>query len=116
MDIKYNEENRKRTISYILCRMIVGKKIEHKCTQRYCHPKNILYFIKQEEAIKYKYDIDVYVCMYQMIHICDQKCIGNVETTDGTMACDISGKTKLTFAPMKESASSKSGLDKDRLL
>lgn len=90
-----NEKSRCRTIKYILKKSIMMlKKKNHQCKYDYCYPRNILKFLTQEEAIFYSYDIDIFICNYQQIHICDNTCLGNIFDKEGFKICGKTNRKK----------------------
>lgn len=99
--IKFNEENRRRTINYLIDTMAVARRINHTCSTKFCSPKSISYWLKTNEVDKYRYDKDVFVCLYQKVHICDSCCIGDVED-NGCMYCSRSGRQKINMVTTVE--------------
>jgi len=90
-----NSENRRRTIFYIKKKMKIKKRrILHECSFEFCNPINILKFITKHEAIYYEYDEDIYVCVYQQVHVCDNTCIGSILSKDGFNICPKTCKRK----------------------
>jgi hypothetical protein len=100
-DLSYNKNNRRRTITFILDRLSLSGKLKqrsvgHTCSKSCCSPTNILSFLNFTQATYYNYDLDVYVCEKQKVHICypKAKCAYSSETRDGKLRCPITGECR----------------------
>lgn len=99
-----NEENRKRTINYIIKNIKDPlKRIPHECSINDCCPVNINKIIKfSEEISKYEYDTDIFVCKRLKVHVCDDSCLGDTVDSDGFMICTKTERKKQIYLDEKE--------------
>ena len=97
-----NKTNRKRTINFILkklhCRGVLRKKISHNCYYNKCNPRNILEFLSLAQSSLFEYDTNVYVCLYQKVHLCfDSHCSYSYSNEIGKLFCPVTGKSCSRF-------------------
>jgi hypothetical protein len=97
LSLNFNKRNRKRTILYILkClknRGMLKQRKHHNCKYDACRPTNILQFLKLNEINEFDFDENIYVCLYQKIHICiNCQCMFSYSKNNGTLFCPVSKK------------------------
>jgi len=101
-DIYFNKENRDRTIKKLKDYGISFKrKKKHECEFNKCRPFNIKRFMNKNEIAIFNYDEDVWICMYQKIHICDGYCMG--KERDNLVYCTKTGVEKpryISYVPV----------------
>jgi hypothetical protein len=91
------EKNIQHTIQCIIKkREDLCMETKHSCRFDTCNPQSVHPHYTMDEIQHLKLVTYVYVCKYQCVHICNQKCTGNY--TDDGCTCFISGCKKQQYS------------------
>ena len=67
------EERICRTTAFLrAARRDLRKSRPHVCNPDACDPKNAAYYASVETCKACDYDMDVYLCMYDRVHVCSE--------------------------------------------